>query len=226
MTQSKRGIMAFDEPDVRVLFPVPLLTIRLHGFEQLNRRLMKEIAARRTAEAGIDRSNRYGWHSANDLFDRTEPGHRQLSAELKAMTAASTAKLLPDLPSELAASHEGWVNVNPPGAMNAPHDHPGAFWSGVYYVHVPSPTDAEDKSSGAIEFIDPRGSIGTNARIETPFTRGKFTVRPAPGTCLLWPSFLRHWVHPNHSTDNRVTVAFNSWFNRAPVKRDEPPPDN
>lgn len=213
--------MAFDEPDVRVLFPVPLLTIGLHGFERLNPRLMKEIAARRQAEPGIDRSNRYGWHSANDLFDRTEPAHRELAAELKAMTAASSAKLMPDLSPDLVASHEGWVNVNPTGAMNAPHDHPGTFWSGVYYVHVPVPADAEDKSSGAIEFIDPRGSIGTNARIETPFTRGKFTVRPAPGTCLLWPSYLKHWVHPNQAPDDRVTIAFNSWFNRV-----APPPDN
>ncbi|HEV2043724.1 MAG TPA: TIGR02466 family protein [Sphingomicrobium sp.] len=212
--------MAFDEPDVRVLFPVPLLTIRLHGFERLNPRLMKEIAARRKAEPGIDRSNRYGWHSANDLFDRTEPAHRELAAELKAMTAASSAKLMPDLAPDLVPSHEGWVNVNPTGAMNAPHDHPGTFWSGVYYVHVPVPAEPEDKSSGAIEFIDPRGSIGTNARIETPFTRGKFTVRPAPGTCLLWPSYLKHWVHPNQATDDRVTVAFNSWFNRVAPRSD------
>lgn len=184
--------MAFDEPDVRVLFPVPLLTIRLRGFRQLNACLLKEISNRQRSEAGIKRSNRYGWHSATDLFDRKERAHAELAKELKEMVAASTAKLIPDLPSNLVTGHEGWVNVSPVHAMNAPHDHPGAFWSGVYYVHVPEPADAADKPSGAIEFIDPRGSIGTNARFDTPFTRGKFTVQPAPGTCLLWPSFLRH----------------------------------
>jgi uncharacterized protein (TIGR02466 family) len=208
--------MPFDDPDVRVLFPVPLLTIRLKGFERLNKRLVGEIAKRRRTEKGIGRSNRYGWHSATDLFDRTEPAHAELAKEIKAIVAACTAKLVPDLPRDLIPGFEGWVNVNPAHAMNAPHDHPGAFWSGVYYVNVPDSPDSEDKLSGAIEFIDPRGSIGTNARLDTPFTRGKFTVRPAPGTCLLWPSFLRHWVHPNQSRDDRVTIAFNSWFARLP----------
>ena len=44
--------------------------------------------------------------------------------------------------------------------MNAPHDHPGAFWPGVYYVLVPPPADPGDTTSGAIEFIDPRHAIG------------------------------------------------------------------
>lgn len=208
--------MAFDEPEVRVLFPVPLLTIQLRGFKQLNTRLLKEISARRRCETGVSLSNRYGWHSAKDLFDRKERAHAELAKELKAMVAASSLKLMPDPPQNLVASYEGWVNVNPAHAMNAPHDHPGAFWSGVYFIHIPEPDDAEDKLSGALEFIDPRGSIGTNSRFDTPFTRGKFTVRASPGTCLLWPSFLRHWVHPNQSSEDRVTVAFNSWFARSP----------
>ena len=208
--------MPFKDPEVRLLFPVPFITIRLDGSEALNKRLLKEIAKRQRTEPGMTRSNRYGWHSAPDLFQRTEPAHAQLIGELHAMVAACTAKLMPDFPKDLEPIHEGWVNVSPTHAMNSPHDHPGAFWSGTYYVHVPVPSDPADKLSGAIEFIDPRGSIGTNARIDAPFTRGKFTVRPAAGTCLLWPSFVKHWVHPNHSREDRVTVAFNSSFARAP----------
>ena len=206
--------MPFQDPEVRVLFPVPLLTIRLDGSEALNRRLLAEIAKRRESEPGVRRSNRRGWHSAPDLFERTEPAHAELVREIKAMVAASTAKLMPELPRDFVGTHEGWINVSPTHAMNSPHDHPGAFWSGTYYVQVPLPADDEDKFSGAIEFIDPRGSIGTNARVEAAFTRGKFVVRPVAGTCLLWPSFLKHWVHPNHAEQDRVTIAFNSWFAR------------
>ena len=206
--------MAFDEPEVRLLFPVPLLTFTLRDAEALNAGLLAEIQARRAAEAGIGRSNRAGWHSANDLFDRPEPAHRQLAAELKAIAVAGSAKLMPDLEAGLVPAYEGWVNVNPTGAMNAPHDHPGAFWSGVYYVAVPPPADPDDRLSGAIEFIDPRGSTGTNARFTTNFTRTRHTARPAPGTCLLWPGYVKHWVYPNDAAEDRVTVAFNSWFNR------------
>jgi len=207
--------MAFDEPAVRVLFPVPFVTIRLADSEELNRRLLREIGQRRKTERTIGRSNRYGWHSGLDFFDRPEPAHAQLARELEAMVAVSTTKLIPDLPAELHTVHEGWVNVSPTHAMNSPHDHPGAFWSGTYYVQVPVLDDDADKLSGAIEFIDPRGSIGSNARLETPFTRGKFTARPVSGTCLLWPSFVHHWVHPNRSSEDRVSVAFNSRFTRA-----------
>lgn len=207
--------MAFDEPDVRLLFPVPFVTVRLKGADKLNRRLLAEIAERRTKEPGVDRSNRNGWHSALDFFDRPEPAHAELARELAAMVAASTARLVPDLPANLAPRHEGWINVSPTHAMNIPHEHSGAFWSGTYYVHIPEPGDDADAHSGALEFIDPRGSIGSAARIETPFTRGKFTVRPVSGTCLLWPGFVRHWVYPNQSSEERVSVAFNSSFAHA-----------
>lgn len=208
--------MSFQDPEVRLLFPVPFLTIKLEGSEALNRRLLKEIDKRRRTEPGMLRSNRYGWHSVPDLFERTEPAHSQLVREIDSMVAASTAKMMPDFPKDFVGIHEGWINVSPTHAMNSPHDHPGAFWSGTYYIQVPPPTDPEDKMSGAIEFIDPRGSIGTNARIDAPFTRGKVTVRPVAGTCLLWPGFLKHWVHPNHSKEDRVTAAFNSFFQRKP----------
>ena len=203
-----------NDPEVHVMFPVPLVTVRINGAERLNSALLKEIATRRKTEPGVERSNRYGWHSEPDLFQRSEPAHAELAGEIAAAVAATTAKLIPDLPKDLAPRHEGWVNVNPTHAMNAPHDHPGVFWSGTYYIKVPLPADKEDKFSGAVEFIDPRGSIGTNARIETQFTRSKFTVRPVPGTLLLWPSFVRHWVHPNQATEERVSAAFNSWYAR------------
>lgn len=206
--------MAFDEPEVRVLFPVPFVTIRIQGAEALNPRLLAEIEQRRKAEPGIDRSNRYGWHSALDFFDRPEPAHAELAREIEAMVASVSAKLVPDMSTEVRASHEGWINVSPTNAMNSPHDHPGSFWSGTYYVHVPQ-ADESDRLSGAIEFIDPRGSIGSNAGLETPFTRGKFTARPAAGSCFIWPSFVRHWVHPNRSNEDRVSIAFNSRFARA-----------
>ena len=210
--------MSFKDPEARFLFPNPFLTIRLDDSEKLNRELLKEIAKRCKTEAGIKRSNLLGWHSPNDLFDRREPAHAKLAAELVAIVGACSQKMIPDLPKDLPIRHEGWINLSPTNALNAPHDHPSSFWSGTYYVAVPPPDDPTDKYSGAIEFIDPRGSMGSSARIETPFTRSKFTVRPTAGTCFLWPSYLKHWVHPNRSSQDRVTIAFNSWFPRGPQR--------
>ena len=50
----------------------------------------------------MTRSNRYGWHSALDLFERTEPAHAQLTREIDAIVAACTAKMMPEVPPDLA----------------------------------------------------------------------------------------------------------------------------
>ena len=142
--------MSFQEPEVRVLFPVPFFTVRLDDSEALNLALLKEVAKRRRNEPGLKRSNHLGWHSSLDLFERSEPGHARLSKEIAGIVAACTAKIDPDFPKDLAPRHEGWVNVSPSHAMNTPHDHPGAFWSGTYYVQVPRPDKPDDKYSGAI----------------------------------------------------------------------------
>ena len=196
------------------MFPVPLLMKQVEDCEDLNRRFVGEALARRAKEAGVDRSNRYGWHSNADFFERREPAHSEVAAEIRDFVQKASRQTMPKLPADLAAAFEGWVNINPTHALNSPHDHPGSFWSGTYYAQVPLPERDEDKMSGAIEFLDPRGSLGTSARIETPFTRSKFTLRPAAGTILLWPGYVRHWVYPNMSKEDRFTVSFNAWYNR------------
>lgn len=198
--------------DVHTMFPVPLLISRVEGCEELNDALKAELVKRRPKEPSLSASNRYGWHSERDFFERAEPAHAELAAILRAFTEQANAKMAPDLPPGFAMKMEGWVNINPTHAFNAPHDHAGAFWSGTYYADVPVPDDSEDKLSGAIEFIDPRGSLGTSVKIETPMTKPRFTVRPGAGMILLWPAYLKHWVHPNNAAGERVTVSFNAWF--------------
>ena len=200
--------------DLINMFPVPLMMTTLDEADALNQRFVREALARRSAESGVDRSNRYGWHSNADFFQRKEPAHAELAAAIRAFVEKASKQTLTKLPDDLDINMEGWVNINPTHALNSPHDHPGAFWSGTYYAEVPIPERPEDKMSGAIEFLDPRGSIGTAARIETPFTRSKFTLRPAAGTVLLWPGYVRHWVYPNMARKERFTVSFNAWYSR------------
>ena len=117
--------MSFKEPEALSLFPNPFLTVRVDDSEALNRDLLKEITKRRDAELGIKRSNQVGWHSATDFFQRSEPAHARLAADLAAIVAACTAKMMSDAAKDMLVRHEGWVNVNPTNALNAPHDHPG-----------------------------------------------------------------------------------------------------
>ena len=93
----------------------------------------------------------------------------------------------------------GWINVNPTGGYIGPHYHPGAFWSGSYYIQVPDDTEG---NGGAIEFLSPHKPLPSLGFLKSPITADKFRFRPTPGTVLIFPRpSITHWVHPNDSEE-------------------------
>ena len=201
--------MTFALKSVDEMFPTPLLRFEIGDAEALNATLLTEIAARRTAEPGVTRSNFGGWHSANDFFARSEPGHAALALDLLRMMAEATRHFDPKADySKARLIADGWVNINPPGAYNGPHDHKTAFWSGTYYVETPQ----GEGSSGMIEFLTPLRPLPGNGVVGGPLTAEVFGVRPTAGLVLIFPATIQHWVHPNQSQKERVTIAFNGRF--------------
>lgn len=195
--------MTYSLKSVDNIFPTPLFQFEVAGFAELNRALLKEVDKRRSAEKGMAKSNRRGWHSATDLFERAEPAQAQLAKVLVQMLAQATRQVAPDADmTGIEMVPEGWINVNQPGAFNAPHDHLGAFWSGCYYVSVP-------EGGGGIEFLSPHKPLQGLGAFRAPLTADKMHVRPKAGTVLIFPATLVHWVHPNDSKQDRVTIAFN-----------------
>lgn len=166
----------------------------------------------RTASDGASKSNRGGWHSEGNLFDRdAAPVQRLKAVALSALEDANRAIGSKADPSRLRVKLFGWMNANPKGAFNAPHTHPGAHWSGVYYVSQPT---VEAGNSGMIEFVDARTDL-PNWRIldATPF-RLKKKIRPGAGELILFPSYLVHWVYPNEAEDERFSIAFNATYKK------------
>lgn len=190
------------------LFPTPLLAYAIADAERINAALLQEIAARQGSEAGIVRSNRKGWHSESDFFVRPEPAHAELA---QAITNAARDAIARVAPKEVAVGQigmtiMGWINVNPPGAHNVPHDHPGSFWSGCYYVKNDK---TGNPAAGAITFIDARSAPAGQPVVKAPALKALHSAHPPPGTLLLFPSSLKHLVSPNESDEDRVSIAFN-----------------
>jgi uncharacterized protein (TIGR02466 family) len=198
---------------VEALFPTPLLSFELAAASSLNEALRAEAERRRRSDPPVaQRSNLGGWHSADDLFDRAEPPCRELCGQLLRATAHATLQMAPTFDvAGHAMQAEGWFNMLDPGGVNAPHDHPGWVWSGVYYVHVP-----EGGGDGAIEFLDSRTNLRVMGLPGATFDAPKYAVAPQTGRLLLFPSFLRHWVRPWAGSGCRVAVAFNVRFVRQP----------
>ncbi|MCV2351270.1 TIGR02466 family protein [Paucibacter sp. Y2R2-4] len=196
---------------IEPLFFTPLVKFELVDANALNRQLLAEAHARRTASAGLARSNIDGWHSEDDFFEREEPGSLALRGQIIEAVRQATLQLSPHYDfNRFGIQAEGWINILPPGGMNAPHDHPGWVWSGCYYVHTPD----GDGRSGEIEFIDSRTNLRTLSIEGAPCFASKFSVRPSAGQLLLFPSYLKHWVAPNRGVEERVSIAFNARFAR------------
>jgi uncharacterized protein (TIGR02466 family) len=190
---------------VEALFYSPLIIFQIADCEALNRQLLNETQAMRARSSGVTKSNRNGWQSDTDFFRRTEPGCTTLRNHIVEAVREATTRLSPNFDFKLNQMEcEGWINVNPPGAFNAPHTHPGFALSGTYYVSI-----APDAPSGAFEFLDPRVNAGAiSIEGATCFDRGVI-VKPKVGLLMIFPSYVRHWVYPNEEESDRVSIAFN-----------------
>ncbi|WP_299751092.1 TIGR02466 family protein [uncultured Boseongicola sp.] len=192
------------------LFSTPLFRFQATGPIKLNRELLDEGRRLRAASEGVSKSNRGGWHSPGNLFAETVPCIEKLRTMAEAAVLEATAKVSSKFdPKSFRLKTFAWMNANPSGGFNAPHTHPGAHWSGVYYVSQP---EVEKGSSGQIEFLDPRSDLPNWRMLKAPAFNAKKAIRPEPGELILFPSYLVHWVYPNETDEERVTIAFNATF--------------
>lgn len=134
------------------------------------------------------------------------PEFTALTGHLDEHVAAFAADLEFDLSSSELALDSIWINVLAPGGVHGAHIHPHSVISGTYYVDVP-------EGASAIRFEDPRLAMMMAAppRLEKARYENKsfLSIRPKPGTVLLWESWLRHDVPMNLSERNRVSISFN-----------------
>ena len=194
------------------LFSTPFFRFQVQDHESLNAALLKECARLRGESDGVLKSNRGGWHSEGNLFDSDVPCISQLREYAEGATFEATQTVSSKLDvATLKLKLFAWMNANPPGGFNAPHTHPGAHWSGVYYVSQPT---VETGTSGMIEFLDPRTDLPNWRILKSPAFRAKKKIRPAAGEIVIFPSYLMHWVYPNETDEERVSIAFNATFRK------------
>ncbi len=129
-----------------------------------------------------------------------------LKKRLDKQAAAFAAEVAFDLKGRRLVMDSLWVNVLKPGGTHTSHIHPHSVISGTYYVATPP-------GASALKLEDPRlpmmmAAPGRHA--EAPEDLRTFVyVTPAPGTVLLWESWLRHEVPANGAKSDRISVSFN-----------------
>ena len=86
-----------------------------------------------------------------------------------------------------------WFNVATRGGYNAPHTHPLSEISGAYYIRTEEPP-AEYPFSGRVDFF---------------YKNGSDHFFPKPGTLILFPGNMLHFVHPYYGSNPRISLSFN-----------------
>jgi uncharacterized protein (TIGR02466 family) len=143
--------------------------------------------------------------SLNDLPWRV-PVFGELLKELDKHVAAFAKDLEFDLQGRKLVLDSLWINILPPGGIHTSHIHPHSVISGTYYVTIPEGASAlklEDPRLGFMMAAPPRKPKAK------PENRQFAYMKPAPGTVLLWESWLRHEVPLNEAESERISVSFN-----------------
>lgn len=109
-----------------------------------------------------------------------------------------------------------WFHVTRGGGEFGLHNHPMASWSGVYCVD-PGDSAPDDTRSGALTFVNPNALANmfidpANIRLRKPYGSGDLVYPAQAGRLVLFPSWVFHHVQPYRGNRERITVAFNCWF--------------
>lgn len=191
-------------------FGTPISTHQWADAEDLNAGLSAAIMARETAERGVLRSNIGGWHSTPDLLTWDDPHVAEFKARLTRYAGDLTALILPEAAPDrrMEMQTNAWANVSRDGDYNNVHDHPGAHWSGVYYVAAGTPAPGSNPHNAMLELLDPR--VGVNMLpLPGSIFEGRYLISPLPGLMVFFPSWLKHFVHPFRGEGARVSISWN-----------------
>jgi uncharacterized protein (TIGR02466 family) len=143
-------------------------------------------------------------------FKGTEPELKELFTEIGSRIDALHDHL-EFSPNTEQKIYNAWVNVNHNPYIVAHHVHndcPGMLVSGVYYVKA-----GEDAS--ALEFKNPNPVAGfvifpNMIKEYNSFNSSVIRIKPSTGQLVLFPSWLSHCVVPAETSEDRISIAFNT----------------
>ena len=126
------------------------------------------------------RSNEGGYQTPPLKWDKFHPQGREY-----------IDKVVGDIFEKFEVTH-WWYNINPKGAWNTAHTHPGVDYALVLYV-----TD----SDGVLTLMSPHHS-----RIQDGSHGG---IHAKKGDIIIFPFDLIHYVMPNPREEDRISISMN-----------------
>jgi uncharacterized protein (TIGR02466 family) len=179
------------------IFPTSFYTVNIFDTQE-NQRYKDFLIDLSQKTSGTSRSNRGGWQSETNLWEQEV--FKSLLEKTTAIAQSIIESISQNRPQMVIRAM--WGNINPKGGMNFTHVHPSGWMSGVYYIQLPQGTDE-------ITFEDPRPARMMDFQRSCLVSDEYFSHQPKVGELLLFPSWLPHFVLPNTSNEERISVSFN-----------------
>jgi uncharacterized protein (TIGR02466 family) len=184
------------------LFPSIVTETQCNLYKCIREDLINWIYNYQVNTESVILSNRGGWQSPSD-FHKLESFY-----EFEEYILSHILQSLSYYKCNFNLSNM-WININKKGDYNDAHDHPNSILSGVFWAKIP-------ENCGRLVFNSPNGfaentllnSIDENIKQEHNYS-STFVFTPNEGTLILFPSHLQHFVEPNKSDEDRISIAFN-----------------
>jgi uncharacterized protein (TIGR02466 family) len=204
-------------------FAVPMAAAELPNSAQLNQDLARLILSRETDQfrnpnASMEQPKGL-FESEFSFFSWPESPVRTLRQQIWQAIGFYISQLNGYSSTELnpiqIRSHT-WFHITRRGGYFGLHNHPMASVSGVYCV-ASGKHDLGVPTSGLLRFHCPFNTTNMfldpgNARLQDPYQSGNRSFDLQAGQLVLFPSWLMHEVLPFHGDGERITIAFNCWF--------------
>jgi uncharacterized protein (TIGR02466 family) len=211
-------------PEIINMFAVPFSFSRYPHHERVNPALKRYILASEKDAASanprpLTQRNAAVFESHFNLFRDADPSIQELKTfcwdQLLAVIGMLNRYDLQTL-HRLQIYNDCWYHVTRRGGFFGVHNHPNASWSGVYCVD-PGRSDAGAKDSGRLSFINPMITSAMHmdagiARMQLPYGYQVAGVTLEAGQLVIFPSWVLHDVKPFEGQGERITIAFNCWF--------------
>ena len=199
------------QKSISTMFGTPFVSVDWPDVEEMNQQIFDLVMAEEQADdlgRGI-RSNAGGWQSRGNLLMRPDP----CIVRLKQMMETTIFELLGALVRKDGSERtftllfDSWANVCRNGNYNVVHSHPNAMYSIVYYVSSGEP-DESIPYSGMLELLDPREAT-TFIQVPNTILDARMFVTNRPGRMVVFPSWVKHMVHPFVGNGVRISIACN-----------------
>ena len=194
--------MSFREAELNDLFSVPVASCFLDiDVKQLS----KECIEYSKNKSSVQKSN-VGGYQSDDISSLSSKVFTSFFKQLKEEVTRYTSHI--NCPK--VKDFYSWININQYKDYNSTHAHPDGIVSGVYYVKVP-------ENSGQIRLIHPAQQVMESYWSPyydnyNKYNSSSWVFPPEENKLLLFPSWLLHYVEPNLSNEERISISFN--FNR------------